>query len=154
MAGACKTSEANYRAAYERAVAARGDSDVDSTIYGDFRRQMRSRVEKLPDGRSVEVNSQLVRATPDGGGIPENLRRYNVVVGRFKQIFNARNLQQRYADGPLPGTFIVQTGEPYYYIIGASCSTLPEAVAAMDSIKAKVDFKSPLPFILDASVRR
>ena len=153
----CKTSEANYRQAYERAIAARDStSDLDSTIYGQVRREMKIRQMTLADGSSVPVYSQHVRITEGGGGINESLRRYNVVVGRFKQAFNAKSLRNRLVDDcGIPSAFVVETAEPYYYVVASSHSTLAEAAAAMRALPSSVPpMREPLPFILDATSRR
>lgn len=153
--GGCRTTEANYRAAYERATAYRDSSEsLDSTIYGRYRREMNVRPVALPGGGSIDVYTQHVRVTDEGGGIPENLHRYSVVVGRFKQKFNAVSMRNRLADGGFPGAFVVQTAEPYYFVLIGSYRELPEAVAAMNAIpEGKIHMKAPLPMILDATRR-
>ena len=81
----CRTSEANYRSAYERAIGHRDSvAALDSTIYGANRRAMDQRSVTV-DGRTYSVRTQLVSFTEGAGGNAEALRRYNVVVGRFKQ---------------------------------------------------------------------
>lgn len=71
----CKTTEANYRAAYEKTIAARDSSEsIDDTIYGKERRQKNTNTVESAHG-NVEVTTQLVKMTKDGGGTPENLRR-------------------------------------------------------------------------------
>ena len=40
----CRTTEANYRAAYEKAIENRDKNAVDSTIYGRFRQEMKQTV--------------------------------------------------------------------------------------------------------------
>ena len=108
----------------------------------------------LPGGGSVDVYTQHVRVTDEGGGIPENLHRYSVVVGRFKQKFNAVSMRNRLADGGFPAAFVVQTAEPYYFVLIGSYRELPEAVAAMNTIpEGKIHMKAPLPMILDATRR-
>ncbi len=152
----CKTTEANYREAYEKTVAARQEQDsLDATIYGRERRMQQSRVINTPSG-DVQVRVQLVRVTKDGGGIPQNLRRYNVVVGQFKQLFNAKSLRERLVDMGYSSTFVVETGEPYYYIVLASFNDAADAQKSLDAFSkdAPIPMKAPLPFILDATARR
>lgn len=152
----CKTTEANYRAAYEKAVAARDSSEsIDDTVYGKFRRELGSQTVTTAQG-DVEVKTQLVKVTKDGGGIPEMLRRYNVVVGQFKQKFNAVSMRDRLADNGYPGAFVIETAEPYYYIVTGSYTTLDEATTSLMDIKAAKPqgMREPCPFILDATARR
>ncbi|MDE6463366.1 MAG: hypothetical protein K2L16_01860 [Muribaculaceae bacterium] len=151
----CKTSEANYRSAYERAIAGRDSSDgIDSTVYGAVRRELNMRTVVMDGGREQEVYTQHVRVTEGGGAIRENLRRYNVVVGRFKQLFNARSLRERLVEAGYPGAFVVETAEPYYFVVLSSHTTLPDAVSAMEAFPEDVvRMKEPLPFVLDATSR-
>ncbi len=151
--GSCKTSEANYRAAYDKAVAGRADRiDLDSTIYGKHRRSMTSR-EMVVGADTVEVKTQHVSVTPEGGGIRENLRQYNVVVGQFKTLFNATSMRERLVDAGYPEAFVVQTAEPYYYVVLASYASLSDASAARRRVadgSFPLPLREPLPFILQA----
>ena len=146
----CKTTEANYRTAYEKAVAGRDSlTALDQTIYGAHRRNMGSREIAVGDD-TVEIKIQRVKITEGGGGINEWLRTYSVVVGQFKQAFNARSMRERLVDAGYPRAFVVETAEPYYYVLLSSYSTPAEAVEAIKSIPSDfpVATKSPLPFIL------
>ena len=150
----CKTSEANYRAAYEKAIEGREESaPLDETIYGDVRRRATTRTVTAADGRQIEVRSQLVRFTKDCGGIPENLRQFNVVAGQFKQLFNARSLRNRLADAGYSGAIVVETAEPFYYVVATSSSEVGQAADALEKLRANppVVMKEPAPFILDAT---
>lgn len=152
----CKTTEANYRAAYEKTIAARDSSDsIDDTIYGKVRRSGGTHTVETASGK-VEVKTCMVKITADGGGVPENLRRYNVVAGQFKQRFNAVSLRNRLADSSYPGAFVVETAEPYYYIVVGSYATADEAAKALEAVKAagEKSIRPPCPFILDATARR
>ncbi len=156
MVCSCKTSEANYRAAYEKAVAARDSSDrLEETIYGKMRKQGATRTVDTGAGEA-EVKTMPVKVTEGGGGENENLRRYNVVAGQFKQKFNALSLRDRLAGDGYPDAFVVETAEPYYYICVGSYSGLEEAANALVSLRDAnlKGVKEPCPFILDATARR
>lgn len=148
----CRTSEANYRAAYERAVAGRDSAlALENTVYGQDRRDFATQTVTMADGRSIGLVGRHVRVADNTGNLPEQMKRYNVVVGRFKQIFNARDMRNRLADGAFPSAMVLQTAEPYYYVVSGSYSTLEDAVAAMDAIGDRVSMRPPLPFIIDAA---
>jgi len=152
----CKTTEENYRAAYEKTIAARAEnSELDSTIYGAVRRQSKLTAQQTSQG-TVNVTTQLVRVTAEGGGIAENLHRYNVVVGQFKQLFNASSMRDRIVDGGYPTAFVVETAEPYYYVVLMSFNKLEAAASALKDFSEKpcVTMKEPCPFILDATAHR
>lgn len=153
--GGCKTTEANYRSAYEKAVEAQADqTDIDDTIYGNVRRQTNRHEIALSDGKTIAVETMRVRTTENGGAVPENLKRYNIVAGQFKQLFNAQSLRKRLADN-YSGAFIVETAEPYYYVVAESYDNINDAAAALARIRdAKpVPMKEPLPFILERAGR-
>lgn len=152
----CKTTEANYKAAYERAMAGRDSvMALENTIYGHERQKIDTRKIRVGSD-TIEVMRQLVKVTPGGGGIRENLRQYCVVVGRFKQRFNAMQMQERITDqGDVPGAFVVETAEPYYYVVSRSFSTLQEAAAMVTDYRKTppLPMKSPLPYILQATAK-
>lgn len=152
----CKTTEANYRAAYEKAMEARAERDsLENTIYGRERRMQQPRVVNTPSG-DVQVTAQLVKVTKDGGGIPQNLHCYNVVVGQFKQLFNAKSMRERLVDMGYSKAFVVETGEPYYYVVLTSYGDAADAQRSLDAFRAAdvLPMKEPCPFILDATARR
>ena len=161
-ATACKTTEANYRSAYEKVVAGRDSTDsmpLDSTIYGSMRRMHagNSREITTPGGYTTEVMSQFVKVTEGGGGIPEYLKPYCVVAGQFKQKFNAVSLRDRLVDLGFPSAFVVETPEPFYYIVSGSYAGEQEAAEALDALRKKAPasvLRSPAPFILRAAVPR
>lgn len=150
LVSSCKTTEANYRAAYDKAIAGRDSAKaIEQTIYGAHRRDMGVRV-AVSNGDSAEIRAQQVKITDGGGGIAEWLHPYNVVVGQFKQSFNAKSMRERLVDNGYPRAFVVQNGEPYYYVILSSFDTQAEAVQAVNSIPKKFPIKlnPPLPYIL------
>lgn len=133
----CKPSEKNYRKAYERTMAARdsSDTDFDETIYGRYRKQLVS-TPVIVGNDTLDARTQNISVTPDGGGINESIKPYMVVVGGFKQLFNARSLRERLLNLGYPGAFIVQTAEPYYFIVAKACTTPEEALATVKALKA------------------
>ena len=149
---ACKTTEANYRAAYEKAIAGRDSlTALENTIYGKYRKNT-STTTTTVEGDTVEMISTFVTVTEGGGGIRENLKPYSVVVGQFKQLVNARSLRTRLVDAGFPSTFVVQTAEPYYYVLIASYPTRAEAVKRCAEIRADKDFpitlREEMPLVL------
>jgi len=146
----CKTSEANYRAAYEKAVAGRDKADeTENSVYDANRRSIDSR-QIIVGGDTVEARVDRVVVTLNGGGLPENLKAYSVVVGRFKQEFNAKSMRNRLVQAGFHNTFVVNNAEPYYYVVLSSHTTQAEAVKALKDIPTSFPavMKSPLPYIL------
>ena len=103
----------------------------------------------------MEVRRQMVRITDGGGGSDEKLRRYNVVAGQFKQLFNAKSMRERLADGKYPSAFVIETAEPYYYVVIASYDDISEATAELDALRqsGNIVMREPLPYILEGICR-
>ena len=148
--GACKTTEANYKAAYEAAkIQQRQSADIDSTIYGKVRRQ--GTMIQLSVGQdTLPIRTEAIGYTDGGGASRETVRKYNIVVGQFKQVFNARQMRERLMAGGYPDAFIVHTREPLYYVVTQTVDTPEEALAAYDKVKTdkNIVLRDPLPFVL------
>ena len=146
----CKPSEKHYREAYEVAAAKKHSADsVEATIYDQYRRQARKSAVTL-GGDTLNVQTEYVGYTTDGGASREITQRYNVVVGRFKQQFNAREMRKRLISLGYENPFILHTREPLYYVVSATCSTAQEALEQMRRAQADTSLRlrEPLPFIL------
>ena len=157
-AGGCKTSEKNYRTAYEKTVSSKNENNVtefDKTVYGRYRRAVREAEAEAPSGRKTATQVIAVSVTENGGGIKEWLKRYSVCVGAFKQLFNANSLRQRLVDNGYPRAFLVQNAEPYYYIVIDSSDNLDEMIDLSRKISAAspVPLKEGFPFILQVPRR-
>lgn len=150
LLSACKTSEENYRKAYESAKEQQREATgIDSTIYGRIRNSAAQSV-LVVGGDSLPVRREYVGYTPDGGSTRDNVLRYNVVVGQFRQLFNAREMRQRLVNQGYDGAMIVNTREPLYYVIASTASTPEDAQAAWHRVMTdpSLVLRSPLPFIL------
>lgn len=145
----CKTSEANYRAAYDKTVAARESEDSDETIYGGASRRLDQKI-MISGNDTIPVNIKMVSVVAEKGAKAPELNKFMVVVGQFKQKFNAMSLCKRLVDAGYSGAAVVQTSEPYYYVVASSFEKVSDADAAMTDLKKKapVAMKDPLPFIL------
>lgn len=149
----CKTNERNMMDAYEKAIAGKAELEAeeakDASIYGNVRREMKHDA-LIVNGDTLDVSVQWVRLTKDGGGINEYLKRYCVVVGQFKQRFNAKSMRERLTENGYPGCFVVETREPYFFVIAASYDELDPAIEMLHKVEKDpvFRFKSPVPFIL------
>lgn len=156
MTVSCKTTEKNYRTAYERTIAANDTNrlDFDQTIYGRHRRQMKPRP-MVVAGDTLDIRAQQVSLTKECGGIRENIKQYNLVAGEFKQLFNAKSMCERLRQHGYPGAFVVNTNEPYYYVIASSCNHPDQAREALNKLRDAPPFKlrPGLPFILSPNYR-
>lgn len=145
----CKTTEANYRGAYEKAIAARDSDDIDQTIYGGEQRKLNQTV-VVSGNDTIPVSVKIVSVLTEDGSQPIEMKAYNVVVGQFKQRFNAQSLCKRWRENGYPDAFVVQTAEPFYYIVVMTTPTAVEAQKTLDLLveKTPIPFREPSPFIL------
>lgn len=146
----CKTNEKNYRQAYERTMAR--DSarvDFDQTVYGQYRRQERQE-RVVSAGDTAQVTVRRVNVTPDQGVAESDMQKYNIVVAGFKQLLNAKSMRDRIKDGGYQSAFVVQTPEPYYYVVAATSASLADAQQILQQLRAQspVAMRSPNPYIL------
>ena len=149
-APSCKTTEENYRQAYEAAAEQRRESTgLDSTIYGRIRN---SAVTSwlVVNGDSLPMRKEYIGYTDGGGSSRDNVKRYNVVVGQFRQVFNAKQMRQRLIDNGYDSAMIVHTREPLYYVVTSTASTPAATLEAWRKVNSDKNLvlKSPLPFIL------
>ena len=149
----CGTNEENYRKAYEKAKEKDTDG-IESTIYNRIRQQ--SRDEKIILGNdTIDVTVEYIAATKAAGYTPAQMQKYNVVAGQFKQLFHAKSLRNRMADGGYPDAIIVETGEPLYYVVALSTKSLSEAKSVADTLAtaSPVKLGAGFPMIVRATNR-
>jgi len=149
LLGGCKTSESNYRAAYEVAKQKKNDSAVDSVTLAKIART------DLPQETTLEGVKLPMRTFPigyakDGGASREVVKHYNVVVGQFRQIFNAKAMRERLMAAGYGGAFVLNDRDQNYYVVAASCATPLEAAEALEKVRKDptISLKEPLPWIL------
>lgn len=150
FASSCKTTQANMYDAYAKAIEGeKAKNQEDDDLPGNTKQMGHSTV-MLNGKDSIDVTSKYLYITKDGGGIKENIRRYNVVVGQFKQLFNAKSMRERLADDGYPGCFVAESTEPYYYVIVRGYDNINEAADMLRKVEKdkKFNFKKPLPFII------
>ena len=88
---ACKTTEANYRAAYEMALQ-KDKEGIDEETYALIK-QEEAPQEIGSEGDKLRVITQSVVVTKNAGNDDASIRRYNVAIGSFRQVFNAKAMR-------------------------------------------------------------
>ena len=147
---ACKPTENNYRKAYERTIARDSvRTPFEQTIYGRYRRDVQT-IPMHAGTDTVNVHSTRVYLTDGEGARREQMRKFCVVIAEFKQLLNARSIRDRFKAAGYADAFIVQTAEPYYYVIAASYPTLADALTLKNHLtqSTPVALKAPCPYIL------
>lgn len=144
----CKTTEANYKAAYEIAKEKQmgtGDSVTDKALKNyQMPRPM------VFGSDTLQVRTEPVGITVKGGGTNAMLKKYCVVAGQFHQIFNASSMRTRMISEGYEGTFILHNRSKQYYVVAGSYDLPSEARVMVDSLKADkaLVLKSPFPYVL------
>lgn len=150
----CKANQEAYHAAYESATARRDSMvRIEETIYGKYRDRGAMKPAAVVDGDTLWVSTQMV-GFPEGCGCTrDSLQRFNVVVGSFKQIFNAREMRARLNREGYPGAFFLNTREPLYLVVAATESTAAGALEALRHVEADTTLRlrAPLPYVLEAA---
>lgn len=144
----CKTTEANYRAAYEitkqkQTEASGGESTTPLQTAAMPK-------EHTTGGVTLPTVTEWVTPIAVDGVQTKLLDKYNVVAARFHQIFNAKAMRKRLADNGYPNASIAANRDKLYYVIARSCTTPEAAAAAIDSIASdkNITLRPPFPFIL------
>lgn len=144
----CKTTEANYRAAYEKAKQQGESTAVDREVYENIAREQ-GPVLATVDGVELPVRSlplqPVVLDNIDGG----KLQRFNVVTARFRQTFNAKSMARKLREAGFENAFVAKDRDDAYYVVAATASTAAEAHQLLDKIKSvSIGAVAPFPFVI------
>lgn len=145
---ACKTNEANYRAAYEIAKQKSMDG-VDEETYEKMQREsMPTKV--VADGDTLRMMRASVNVAKYEGNEDVALKRYNVVVAQFKQIFNAKAMMGRLKNQGY-NAIVLQNPDLLYYVVAGSLDNKGEAVELIKKLTndESIVLREPYPCILE-----
>lgn len=147
----CKTNENNYREAYETVVAHQRDRQGDLDIP-----ELKATGALAPrdmeiSGVTLPVATTWLRNEGSGHLVTrlDSVERYNVVVARFRQSFNAGQMLDRLRRGNYPHALVLKTSDSYY--VATSTTSIPDSAAArLKAVAADTTLrlKAPFPFIL------
>lgn len=147
VATSCKTTEENYRAAYEIAAERKmgGNASMNRDLRGFIEREKRLAETRVVAGDSVRMVTERVTMVD---GENANMHRYNVVVGDFKQVFNARSFRNRIneAEGNNDQSYVVMDPQKLYYVVYKGFDTeeaAAEFLCNKDNFKILVPKKDP-----------
>lgn len=142
----CKTTEENYRSAYEVAKAKQTEGLTDREISAMQREEALPKV--VYKGDSIPLKSVYVKWVE--GGAEGSALRYNVVVNSFKQQFNARSLLTRLRDAGYATSLLLEDKTGRYYVAASTTASLDTALVTLRSLEqsSPVPLRSPYPYIL------
>lgn len=144
----CKTTEANYRAAYEIAKDKQERNSADLSEGATLNKYNQPK-QTVIDGDTLMLLTDYAGLVDDGGITRQNLRKYNIVVGQFKQLFNARQMMQRLRDSGYTEAGIIVNRQKDHLVIAVSVPTINDAVDAIKRVDSDstLVMRSPLPYV-------
>lgn len=118
LLSSCKTTEANYRAAYDVAKARQVEQQRDDEYDEDTMRllersRQRGESTHIVGADTIKVTTVFVKMTQ---GEHDRVPRYSVVLNRFSQIFNAKAMCRRLRENGFPNAYIFESATPEYYV--------------------------------------
>ncbi len=152
LLSACKTTEENYRRAYETAKEATKDKPLSETIYAKMRDEARPGQVVLGND-TLPLRGEFVKITKEQPGAPSVLANYCVVVAQFKQLFNAKSMGRRLVDAGYVDAMVVETREPLYYVVIRGCNNAADAVKLLKQLRKNppIRLRHPFPWVLTPS---
>lgn len=133
----CHSNEANYKAAYDKAMEKRRDGVGAEEMQRIMAEKMRPTM--VVNGDSVRVVTMATNVTGDSVSVA---RRYGVVVAQFKQQFNAITMRDRLRKEEGFPSYVLFGGEDSkYYVIVKAFDELDVAVAFLKNIDHSMKMK-------------
>lgn len=137
----CHSTEANYKAAYDKAVDRTKDG-VGLEVYNKVLEE-RNRDNYIVNGDSLRMVLDRCNIVD---GKPDEVRPYGVVVAEFKQKFNATSLRNRLRTEEKLSAYVVFTGsEQKYCVVASGFDEAADAAAFVKNISKKMKIKPLVP---------
>ena len=150
LASGCKTTEANYKAAYETTVAHRNEKGADDVPGMKAAGTPEPKDIEAAPGLTLPVITAWIGSTSeDGVAHRDSVKLYNVVVARFRQIFNARQMAERLRASGYGNATVLRTNDAYF-VSTATTSSPQEAQEALRHVAddQSLRLRSPYPLIV------
>lgn len=144
----CKTSEANYRSAYEKAKEHGESVAVDKDVYEKIAQEEGPAMMSI-GGCEFPGKALYITCVQEDGASPVSVRGYSVAAMRFKQAFNAGSVAKRLKEAGFGTSFVAKDRDGYYYAVAASVETASEAKGIIDKLgKSGINMVSPFPYVI------
>lgn len=138
----CKPTEANYRSAYDAALAKRNSVDPDADIlFGNHK--LASPLGAVPEAvgadtiLSLRAPATIINPSPEAEG-----NRYRTAVAFYRMEQNAVDHARRLSQQGETGTAVAKLGDEKYLVIAHSAPTLAEG-AAWTAARLRANPKGP-----------
>lgn len=133
----CKTTEANYRAAYEATKASQAAAVSDDGLDDNTRRLLakntRNRLStQIVGNDTIAIATLFVNLEKDQA--VDRLPQFSVVSNAFTQVFNARALCKRLQEAGFENAYIFHTSTPDYYVAAAGSDDIADIPAILKKL--------------------
>lgn len=134
----CKTTEANYRAAYEATRASQADADADDGLDENTRRLLAKNTRnrqsvQIVNGDTIAIATLFVKL--EDKQAVDRLPQYSVVSNAFSQVFNARALCKRLQEAGFAKAYIFRTSTPDYYVAADGSDNIADIPAMLKALE-------------------
>lgn len=152
IATGCRTTEKNYREAYEKALEKRDEGLTEEERLAIAREQATPK--SVYCGDSIPLKAMWVNTVAETSKTAA--LEYNIVTGTFKQQFNANSAMRRLREGGYPDAFLLIDADKNFIVAASTTSSLDTAVSRLRALEASspVPLRPPYPFILRKASRR
>lgn len=152
IATGCRTTEKNYREAYEKALEKRDEGlTAEERLALDLELATPKSVYR---GDSIPLKAVWVNTVAETSKTAA--LEYNVVTGSFRQRFNANSAMERLRSGGYTGAFLLVDAEKNFIVAAATTASLDSAVGTLRALQTDppIALRTPYPFILQKARRR
>lgn len=132
----CRTTEANYRAAYEATKASQAAVSADDGLDENTRRLLNLNNRQQQYVQIVDtdtLNITNIFATIEEGPM-EVAPQFAVVANAFSQIFNAKALLKRLQDAGFKDAYIFKSSVPDYYVAAGGSDNVADIPAIVEAL--------------------
>ena len=134
----CRTTEENYRAAYEATRASQAAAATDDGLDENTRRMLNLDKKQHQSVQIVGTDTLTVSnvfAILEEGPV-EKLPQYSVVANAFSQLFNAQALLKRLREAGFEKAYIFKTPAPDYYVAAGGSDNIADIPAIRKALEA------------------
>lgn len=144
----CKTTEENYRAAYEKALAKQNEGLTGEELSGFAREEAMPK--SVWRGDSIPLRAVYANTVAESD-TTKAAERFNIILASFSQKFNAASAIARIRQAGWREAHLLIDKDKRYYVSAISTASLDSAVYYLNEIKSQppIAIRPPYPYILD-----
>lgn len=145
----CKTSEANYKRAYETAKSGNAGDELDAEVYAQMYREAAPDTVEV-DGVVFPAKFAYLSTTTTQGIQTGQVERFNVAAATFRQLFNARDMVQKLRRDGYIHAFVAEDRDENYYVIAGSFLNANDAEHMLHQLifANHVSISKPFPYVI------